>query len=227
MPAGRCTTTALARNVGSIFSSTVALHRYLSDAIAERRRSPRDDLLSHLIASSEDGRLNEEELFWFAFLLLVAGNETTTSLIGGMLLAFARHPDQYARVREDPSLIPGCVEESLRYVSPIQGLYRTALVDHRVGEAVIPAGERVLLAFGAANRDPRRYPEPDRFLVDRDTSDHVAFGSGIHFCLGAQLARLEATAFLAELIERAPRIELAGEPVWTGNPALRAMASLP
>ena len=224
---GVVTYTALARNIGSIFSSTVALHRYLNAAIAERRGAPRDDLVSHLIASSEDGRLTEEELFWFTFLLLVAGNETTTSLLGGMLIAFARNPDQYARVREDPSLILNVVEESLRYVSPIQGLYRTALHDHAVGDATVPAGERVLLAFGAANRDPRRYPDPDRFLVDRDASDHLAFGSGIHFCLGAQLARLEATVFLHELLGRPSAVELAGEPVWTGNPALRALASLP
>ena len=224
---GVVTYAALARNIRSIWSSTVALHAYLDAAIAERRSAPRDDLISHLIASSEEGRLTAEEVFWFTFLLLVAGNETTTSLIGGMLLAFARNPDQYARVREDPSLIGAAVEESLRYVSPIQGLYRTAVADHPVGEASIPAGERVLLAFGAANRDPRRYPDPDRFLVDRDASDHLAIGSGIHFCLGAQLARLEATAFLAELLERASGVELAGEPVWTGNPSLRNLARLP
>jgi beta-dihydromenaquinone-9 omega-hydroxylase len=216
----------LARSIRSIWTSTLALHAYLEAAIAERRRAPRDDLISHLIASSEEGRLTADELFWFTFLLLVAGNETTTSLIGGMLLAFARNPDQYARVREDPALIPGVVEESLRYVSPIQGLYRTALADHPVGDGVVPAGERVLLAFGAANRDPRRYPDPDRFLVERDASDHLAFGSGIHFCLGAQLARLEAAVFLEGLVERASAVEVAGAPVWTGNPALRALSSL-
>src|SRR4051812_590529 len=224
---GVVTYTALARNIGSLSRSTIALRRYLTAAIAERRTAPGDDLISHLIASSEEGRLTEEEVFWFAFLLLVAGNETTTSLIGGMLLAFAHNPDQYARLREDPSLIPSTVEESLRHVSPIQGLYRTALTDHAVGSATIPAGERVLLAFGAANRDPRRYPEPDRFLVDRDPSDHLAFGSGIHFCLGAQLARVEATVFLEQLVERASGVELAGAPAWTGNPSLRGLASLP
>ena len=224
---GVVTYSELAREIGSIWRATIALRRYLVGAIGERRVAPRDDLLSHLITSSEEGRLNEEEVFWFAFLLLVAGNETTTSLIGGMLLAFARHPEQFARVREDPSLIPNVVEESLRYVSPIQGLYRTALTDYDVGEATIPAGERVLLAFGAANRDPRRYPEPDRFLVDREASDHLAFGTGIHFCLGAQLARLEAAVFLEQLVERAARVELAGEPVWTGNPSLRGLAALP
>src|SRR3954449_1123869 len=155
---GVVTYAALAREIGSIWRSTIALRRYLVAAIAERRAAPRDDLLSHLIASSEEGRLTEEEVFWFAFLLLVAGNETTTSLIGGMLLAFPPNPAQYDRVREDPSLIPAVVEESLRYASPIQGLYRTALTDHPVGGGRIPAGERVLLAFGAANRDPRRYP---------------------------------------------------------------------
>ena len=184
-------------------------------------------MLSGLLSSSEDGALAEEELFWFALLLLVAGNETTTSLLGTMLLSLARHPEQYRRLRESPSLIPSAVEEALRHTSPIQGLYRTAIAPYRVGDATVPAGGRVLLLYGAANRDPRQYPEPGRFLVERNPTDHVAFGSGIHFCLGAHLARIEAGVVLRELVERVSAIEPAGEPVWMQNPSLRGLRRLP
>ena len=217
---------ALASNA-RVLGATVALRGYFSEQAERRRRSPGDDVVSRLVASSEDGTLSEDELFWFCLMLLVAGNETTTNLLGTMLLAFAENPDQYARVRENPGLVPAAVEEALRHVSPIQGLYRTALSEYRVGSAAIPAGGRVLLLFGAANRDPRHYPEPDRFLVERNPTDHLGFGSGIHYCLGAHLARLEATLVLGELVSRVESIELAGVPMWSGNPSLRGLARLP
>jgi cytochrome P450 len=215
------------RSSASVMAAVFRLHAYFLDAFDARARAPREDLLSHLASSSHDGSLSEQERFWFALLLLVAGNETTTSLLAGMLHAFAEHPGEYERVREDPSLIGPAVEEALRYTSPIQGFYRTALRDHEVGGATIPAGARVLLLFGAANRDPRKFPEPDRFRVDRDTSDHLAFGSGIHFCLGAHLARIEGAVVLRRLVERASAIELAGRPGWNGNPSVRGLARLP
>src|SRR6185436_13592408 len=109
----------------------------------------------------------------------------------------------------------------------VQGFYRTATRDYAVGDAVIPAGARVLLLFGAANRDPRQYADPDRFLVDREATDHLGFGTGIHFCLGAHLARLEGAVVLQELLARAGRVELAGAPEWNGNPALRGLTRLP
>ena len=210
-----------------MLGSTIKLNYYMADQFERLRREPGDDVLSSLIASSDEGQLTPNELFWFAFMLLVAGNETTTSLLGTMALSFARHPDQYARVREDPDLVPSAVEESLRHGSPIQGLYRTASADHAVGDAFIPAGGRVLLLYGAANRDPRQYADPDTFDVARNPTDHVAFGSGIHFCLGAHLARLEGQVVLRELIERVSAIELTGEPRWNENPSVRGLARLP
>jgi beta-dihydromenaquinone-9 omega-hydroxylase len=215
------------RSSARVLGAAIALRAYFAKQFERLRRSPGDDVISRLIASSEEGALTQDELFWFGFMLLIAGNETTTSLLGTMLLAFAEHPDQYAKLRDDPDLVPAAVEEALRHVSPIQGLYRSAISDYQVGSAAIPAGGRVLLLFGAANRDHRHYPDPDRFLVERNPTDHVAFGSGIHFCLGAHLARLEATVVLRELVARVEAIELAGEPEWSGNPSLRGLARLP
>jgi cytochrome P450 len=215
------------RDSADVLGSTIRLNHYMSEQFERLRREPGDDVLSGLIASSDGGELTPDELFWFAFMLLVAGNETTTSLLGTMMLSFARHPDQFARVREEPDLVPSAVEESLRHGSPIQGLYRTASADHPVGDAFIPAGGRVLLLYGAANRDPRHYADPESFDVARNPTDHVAFGSGIHFCLGAHLARLEGQVVLDELIRRVGAIELAGEPVWNENPSVRGLACLP
>ena len=214
------------RTSAGVLGAVIKLHGYFRAHFERRRRDPGPDVLSGLLASSEEGQLTDDELFWFALMLLVAGNETTTSLLGTMMLAFAENPEQYARVRDDPRLVPSAVEESLRYLSPIQGLYRTALTDYEVASATIPAGARVLLLFGAANRDPRHYPDPDVFAVDRNPTDHLAFGSGIHFCLGAHLARLEAAAVLRELVARVRAIELAGEPAWRANPSLRALSHL-
>jgi cytochrome P450 len=211
------------RSNARVLGATVELRAYLAEQVRRRRDPGGDDLLSRL-ANSE---LSEDELFWFGLMLLVAGNETTTNLLGTMLLAFAEHPDQWAKVRADPGLVSAAVEEALRHVSPIQGLYRTAASEYHAAPAAIPAGGRVLLLFGAANRDPRHYADPERFLVERNPTDHVAFGSGIHFCLGAHLARLEAALVLRELAPRVEAIELAGEPEWSGNPALRGLARLP
>ena len=210
-----------------VLGAAVALRGYFSEQFERRRRDPGDDVISRLVASSEDGALTDDELFWFALMLLVAGNETTTNLLGTMILAFARHPDEYEKVRADPDLVAPTVEEALRHTSPIQGLYRSAIEPYRVGQALIPPGGRVLLLYGAANRDPRLYPDPDDFRVERNPADHLAFGTGIHFCLGAHLARLEATVVLRELMERVERIEPAGQPRWRDNPALRGVESLP
>ncbi len=204
-----------------VLGATVQLRAYLARQVREHSG---DDVLSRLAAVPD---LTEDELFWFGLMLLVAGNETTTNLLGTMLLAFAEHPEQWAAVRGDPSLIPAAVEEALRHVSPIQGLYRTAASEYRIGSGAIPAGGRVLLLFGCANRDPRHYPEPDRFLVERNPADHLGFGSGIHYCLGAHLARLEAVVVLRELAGRVEAIGPAGEPEWSGNPSLRGLARLP
>ena len=215
------------RDSAEVLGSGIKLYAYMDEQFERLRRAPGDDVLSALIASSEEGDLTADELFWFAFMLLLAGNETTTSLLGTMLLAFAQHPEQYARVRAEPDLVPSAVEEALRHGSPIQGLYRTASADHHVGDTYVPAGGRVLLLFGAGNRDPRQYADPDGFDVTRNPTDHLAFGSGIHFCLGAHLARIEGQVVLRELVERVERVELAGEPVWNRNASVRGLTRLP
>ncbi len=203
------------------------LQRYCGELVADRRRRPGEDLLSMLIASRDGESLTEPEVFWFFFLLLLAGHETTTNLLGNMVLALIANPAEWAILREDRSLVPAAVNESLRYEAPIQGFYRTALEPYRVHDFEIPAGGRVLLLFGAANRDPRRYPDPDRFLVRRSPTDHLGFGGGIHYCLGAALAEMEGVAVLSELLARSSGLELAGEMRRTSNPALRGVKRLP
>ena len=205
----------------------VMLHRYMRRRFERLRDAPGEDLISALVASRESGTLDEQELFWFALMLLVAGNETTTNLIGSMLVALASDPASYERLRAEPTLVDSVVEESLRWGSPIQGMFRSAIADYQVGDETIPAGGRVLLLFAAANRDPGKYHEPDRFVIDRNPTDHLAFGNGIHFCLGAHLARAETAVVLRELIDRVARLELAGPVTWTRNPTVRGPKRLP
>ena len=183
--------------------------------------------MSKLLAEHPDGHLSDSEIFFFFLLLLIAGHETTTNLLGNLVIALIAHPDEWRKLKDDPSLVPSAVRESLRYESPIQGFFRTAVAPYRVGDAEIPAGARVLLLFGAANRDPRHYPDPDVFRVERDPRDHLGFGGGIHHCLGVTLAEMEGIAVLRELLARAESIELAGDVVRTVNPTLRGAKRLP
>ena len=183
-------------------------------------------MLGRLVANAHDGKLSNDELFFFAFLLLLAGNETTTNMLGTLFLTLSDNPDQLRLLQERPDLIPSAIEEQLRYYSPIQGLYRTARSDYAVGSATIPAGSRVLLLWGAANRDPRQFEDPDEFRVERNPTGHVAFGSGVHLCLGAQLARLEGHTVLREIVENVDRIEIVGKPGWRTNPTLRGLTKL-
>jgi cytochrome P450 len=181
------------------------LAQYLARVLEQRRREPRDDLLSALLAAEIDGeRLAEPELIGFAFLLLVAGNETTTNLISNAAIQLDRHPDQRRLLIEDPARIPQAVEEFLRYDSPVQGLGRTTTAPITLHGVAIPEGGKVLLLFGSANRDDQRFARAERFDVLRDPNPHVAFGFGAHFCLGANLARLEARVAFEELLERLP-----------------------
>lgn len=207
--------------------SASALYRYMLGVFERLRREPGDDVISALLESRDGGALSNEELFWFSLLLLVAGNETTTNLIGSLLLALARDPLAYELLRAEPELVGSAVEEAIRWGSPIQGFYRTAAADYTVDATTIPAGARVLLLFGAANRDPRKYPEPDRFVVDRERGDHLGFGTGIHFCLGAHLARMEARVVLEQLLQRVSSVNLAGDVRFTRNPTLRGPSHLP
>jgi len=201
---------------------------YLSELIAERRRAPGDDLVSALAGVVDDGDvLSEEELIATCILLLVAGHETTTSLIGSAVLGLIQHPDQFARLRAEPGLVDGAVEEFLRYDPPVQLTGRVALTEANIGPVRVPAGAAALMLIGAANRDPALCAEPDLLDVARPATRHLSFGQGIHFCLGAPLARLETKIVLGLLLRRPDELRLAGEPAWKENTVLRGLSRLP
>ena len=201
---------------------------YLSALIAERRQCPGDDLVSALAGVVDDGDvLSEEELIATCILLLVAGHETTTSLMGSAVLELIRHPGQLARLRAEPGLLAGAVEEFLRYDPPVQLTARVALADASIGAVPVAAGSAVLMLMGAANRDPDLCADPDDLDVARPPTHHVSFGQGMHFCLGAPLARLETQIVLRQLLERPGELRLAGEPAWKENTVLRGLRRLP
>jgi cytochrome P450 len=177
--------------------------QFLKEVFEERRRRPGDDLISVLIGDEAEGKLDVHELTLFAVLLLVAGNETTTNLIGNAVHLLLDRPDDLAAVAEDASLIPGLIEEALRYVSPAQMLARRATRDTEIAGTRIAKGEHVLVLFASANRDSRQFENGDEFVLRRNPKDHVAFGYGIHYCLGASLARLEARIAFEELFAHA------------------------
>ena len=189
------------------------LGHYFADLVADRRAHPRDDLLTKLIEAEDKGdQLTEHELISTVILLFAAGFETTTHLVGNGLLALLRNPDQLARLRADRSLIRTGVEELLRYDSPVQIAARTNYEDLAVGGRTIPAGSLVLAMLGAANRDPARFTDPDRLDVGREEGAPMSFGGGIHFCLGAALARLEGQIVLDRVLDRFATLELVGGP---------------
>ncbi len=207
--------------------AVIAMHRSLYPMIQERRTSPGDDLISMLAAPSGEDTLSDDEVFWTASMLVGAGSETTTNLISGLFLTLAQRPDVYARLREHPELIPAAIEEQLRLVSPVQGFYRTATRDYRVGDETIPAGARVLVLYASANRDPQHYPDPDNFDLDRNPTDHLAFGGGAHFCLGTHLTRIEVSRVLTQLTPHVKEIRLAGEHRYLVNATMRGLEHLP
>jgi cytochrome P450 len=186
----------------------IELTRYFQGVAEERRSQPTQDLVSAIVAEQDGGAaLTVREVIQFVMILLVAGNETTTNLIGNAVNALLDHPDQLARVSEDASLVPAAIEETLRYDAPIQILFRIATADTEIAGTTIPKGAFVAPLLGSANRDERRFQDPDRFDVGRDTHGHLGFGFGKHFCLGASLARLEARAALEALVPELPRLE--------------------
>ncbi|MFO1080628.1 MAG: cytochrome P450 [Reyranellaceae bacterium] len=195
-----------------------------------RRRDPRDDLTTELVRAEEAGdRLSPEELQANIGLLFGAGHETTTNLIGNGLLALHRNPDQWERLKADPSLVPNAVEELLRYDSSVQLTGRVTNAEVELGGVTLGAKESVIILLGAANRDPAQYPEPDRLDVTRPNVRPLSFGGGIHHCLGAQLARLEAELVFTALIERLPNLRLPEKdtPAWRHSFTLRGLSRLP
>jgi cytochrome P450 family 130 len=204
------------------------IYGLFGELLANRRRHPAGDLMSALLAAESDGeKLSEDDLLGFCFLLLIAGNDTTTSLIGSGAELLARHPDQRAQLVEDPSLLAGAVEEMLRIESPTQALPRTAVRDVELHGSTIPEGSRVMLLFGAANLDDREFPDAERFDIHRSAVRHVGFGHGIHFCLGAMLARLETRVVFEELLARIPDFRLSMAPERITSNWARAWQSLP
>ena len=206
--------------------------RYIRRLVRARRAEPRDDLVSALAKAEEAGdQLSEDELLAMIFLLLVAGHETTVNLIGNGALALMRHPGQTERLRGDPSLMKTAVEELLRYESPLAtATERFAREDIPIAGVVIPRGELVYAVLASANRDPRQFPEADTLDVAREPNRHLAFGLGIHYCLGAPLARLEGEIAIAALLRRAPGLRLAVPPErlrWRRGLVLRGLESLP
>jgi cytochrome P450 len=197
--------------------------------VAERRQAPGDDLLTQLIAAEDDGdQLSTQELLSTAILLFAAGFETTTNLIGNGLLALLRHPDQLERLRRDPGLLPSAVDELLRYDSPVQVNGRVVGDDIEIDGHALPAGAIVLVLQGAANRDPLHFSDPDQLDVGRAEGASMSFGTGIHFCLGAALARVEGQVVFGRLLERFANIELLDDnPPYRDSITLRGLAELP
>jgi len=206
-----------------------AIGDYFRSLIPERKKRPRGDLLSLLIEAEEQGdKLSEGELLATCVLLYIAGHETTVNLIGNGLLALLRHPKELERLRDAPSLIQSAVEELLRYDGPVQRTARITNADVELAEHKIPKGSMVVPVIGAANRDPAHFPDPDRLDVSRPDNRHIAFGFGIHFCLGAPLARLEGQITLGTLLHRLPRLALSTErPEWRESQVLRGLKALP
>ena len=202
---------------------------YLRGVIAERRKAPADDLISGMIEAQEErDALSDVELVATSNLLLLAGHETTTNLLGNGTLALLRNPDELARLRADRALLPSAIEELLRYDSPVQATVRVATQDVELGGHAIPAEALVITGIGAANRDPAVFRDPDRLDLGRAENHHLSFGFGVHFCLGASLARLEAELAFGALLERLPRLELAGDAVsYRSNLILRGLNALP
>jgi cytochrome P450 len=210
----------------------VAMADFLARLVADKAANPGDDMLSAIVQASEDAdRLSAREATSMAFLLLVAGHETTVNLIGNGVLALLTHPEQLAELRADPGLTPAAVEEFLRFDGPVNlATLRYTTEPVTISGIEIPAGEVVMVALTAADRDAERYPEPDVLDLHRDTGQHVAFGYGIHHCLGAPLARLEGEIAFRTLLGRFPDLALAAEPetlAWRSSTLIRGLTSLP
>lgn len=203
------------------------LYEYFEGIIEERRREPRDDMITALLNAEDEGdKLTHEELLGTLILLLVAGNETTRNLIGNGMRALLKHPDQLQKLRDNSDLLDSAINELLRYDSPVQLDGRLAHSDVEVAGHRIRAGQRILCAIGAANHDPSAFSEPSKLDIERNERSHIAFGRGIHHCLGAPLAMLEARAAFSALLDRFSHIELVSEPVYRKQVVLRGVEEL-
>jgi hypothetical protein len=202
---------------------------YLRGLAAERRQHPGEDLVSHLVQvrDADGDKLTEDELVTTCILLLNAGHEATVNVTGNGTLALLRHPDQQARLRADRSLLPTAIEEFMRYDSPLQLFERTATEDVEIGGITVEKGQRIAALMGSANHDPAVFDEPDALDVGRTENPHISFGAGVHFCIGAPLARVELQATFGALLDRTSSLELGGEPVRRPEFVIRGLAELP
>ncbi|MGH9138673.1 MAG: cytochrome P450, partial [Acidimicrobiales bacterium] len=214
-------------SVAKMVPSAIRIELFFARVVRQRRKQPGDDLISLLMTGDKDTRLTFRELVTFCILLLAAGNETTSNLVANAVLALFAHPDAQRLLEADPSRAAALVEETLRYDSPAQGLLRVTTTDVAIGGTTVPPGSKVLPLVGSANRDPDHWPDPDRFSLDRDPNDHLSFGTGIHFCIGNQLARLEARVALETLFRHYRGLQPAGAPERITSPVLRGVRSLP
>ena len=202
---------------------------YFRHLISQREKAPQDDLISYLIAvRDESDKLNEEEVISICMLLFATGEETTVNTIGNGMLALLHHPEQMEKLKQEPEIIQTAVEEMLRYDSPVQMTYRIAIENLEIGNQTIKEGENILLSLGAANRDPAQFPNPDQFNIFRQENHHLAFGDGIHRCLGATLAHLEAEIAINSLLQQLPKLKLSSDQLeWRKNFVLRGLKALP
>jgi cytochrome P450 len=209
--------------------ATVEFAAYLHDLIAERRKAPPEDLISALVTAEAEGdKLSEDETIAMCILLLTAGHETTVNLIGNGTLALLRHPDQWEMLKANPASSKSAVEEFLRYDPPIQFTARDVYEDMEFGGQMLKQGQTVVILFGAANHDPSRFANPNTLDITRDPNPHIAFGNGIHFCVGAPLARMEGQIAFATLARRLPDLHLAADtPIYRNTFVLRALRELP
>jgi hypothetical protein len=203
------------------------MREYVAAAAAERRTRPRDDLMTFLVEANAAGQLTADEIVGGSMLLFMAGITTTSGLLSNSLLHLDRFPDQRDLLRRDPSILPAAIEELLRFDAPIQALARTTTRTAALHGTVIPADARVCLLWGSANRDERRWPDPDSHDLRREPQRHVAFGDGIHHCLGAPLARLEARIVFEQLLARIPDYTVSGPVVRVRTPTDRVLEHLP
>jgi cytochrome P450 len=227
LPYGRDVNTLSSDELARVKAAAQGLHGFVDTVLSRRTADGTDDVVGRLLAGESQDRLSEQELFANIVLLLIAGHENSTSLIGNGAAMLLELPDIRAELAQDSSRWPAAIEELMRLVSPNQFIRRQAREDLILGEQTIRAGDAVLLILAAANRDPEAFPEPDRFVFDRPNRQTVALGHGIHYCLGAPLARLEARIALQTVFERWPAVRQAGDLVYANNFNVRLLHSLP
>ncbi|MFN8032013.1 MAG: cytochrome P450 [Mycobacterium sp.] len=215
------------RLLASSLQAYLQMRGFVDAEMRRRSQHPGDDLLTRLQDAKAIGELTDSEAFLYSMILLVAGNETTTNLLGMLLMWLAQDPELFEELKADRSLVPRAVEETARWGSPVQWVTRVATAPYAVGGTVIPTGGKVMLVYASANRDPRKFPEPDCLDIHRDTTGHLAFGHGLHFCLGAHLARLETVTAVNRLLDQVDGLELAGPVRWGTTPSLQGPASVP